>query len=116
MTGGKIGFQSTKSGAGEQFPLLDFTAKARVQRVFLSQTPESGKVSDQRRRRTLAAGCDFCDFCDFCDPEPWVEEMVQYGCVRWCAPTRAHARCTHCVPLSPDAYRSSADRSSATQA
>ena len=38
-TGGKTGFQSTKSGAGEQFLLLDFMAKARIKGVVVSQTP-----------------------------------------------------------------------------
>ena len=34
-----ISFQSTKSGAGEQFLLLGVMAKASVKGVFCSQTP-----------------------------------------------------------------------------
>ena len=34
-----ISFHSTESGAGEEFPLLDFRARACAKGVFLSQTP-----------------------------------------------------------------------------
>ena len=34
----KIGFQSTKAGAGQQFLLLDCRARARIEGVFV-QTP-----------------------------------------------------------------------------
>ena len=36
---GKIGFQSTKSGAGEQFLPLDCMATGRVKGMCFSQTP-----------------------------------------------------------------------------
>ena len=38
-TGGKLSSQNKKSGAAEQFPLLDRKAKARVKGVLVSQTP-----------------------------------------------------------------------------
>ena len=43
-----ISFQSTKSGAGEQFLLLDFMAKAHNKGVFLS--------TDTERRSNLLLG------------------------------------------------------------
>ena len=37
-TGGKTGFQSTKSGGGGQFVLFDYIAKARVKGTFFTDT------------------------------------------------------------------------------
>ena len=45
-------FQSTKSGAGEQFLLLDFRAAAHPKGVFFSQTP----VSDRDGARSADPG------------------------------------------------------------
>ena len=44
----KISFQSTNSGAGEQFMLLDCMAKARVKGSFCSQTPVQVTAQDDR--------------------------------------------------------------------
>ena len=71
MTPRNISFQNTKSGAGEQFLLLDCGGKAPVKGVSFSQTPvklsrdDDVHVADSVATKSAApshrSGCRTCD-------------------------------------------------------
>ena len=50
-----ISFQSTKSGAGEQFLLLDCRARACAKGMFFSQTPVQSKLHGSGILRSLVS-------------------------------------------------------------
>ena len=84
-TCGKTSFHSMESGAGEQFPPLDYIAKARVEFIFFPWTPaeplSSGRQKDGVTQRglfrILATAYSIAKHVGFCTPQV-LDDMTRF--------------------------------------